>query len=275
MCELLAVSSRHATRLSLSLTALAAHSAAGPRDGWGAAFYQGADAALYREAAPASASPLAQLLQSQGPDTPLAIAHIRHATHGAVTLANTQPFVRELAGRTHVFAHNGHLPGIADAPRFAPDRFRPVGQTDSEQAFCALLQRLLPLWQDPAAPPTPQARLAAVAAFAADLRPFGPANFLYADGEVLFAHSDRRLQADGRIAPPGLHLLARRCRHDRQDLQARGVRVGGGFQEVLLLASVPLSDEAWQPLAEGETVAAAGGRLLARRQAVSADEARG
>lgn len=269
MCELLAISSRHATRLSLSLAALAAHGAAGTptRDGWGAAFYQGADVALYREAAPAGNSALAQLLQAQGPATPLALAHIRRATLGAVTLANTQPFARELAGRTHVFAHNGHLSGIAADPHFALDRFRPVGQTDSEHAFCALLQRLLPLWQDPAAPPTPQARLAVVAAFAATLRQLGPANFLYADGGVLFAHGDRRLQADGRMAAPGLHLLTRRCRHDQESLQAHGVCIGCGFQQVLLLASVPLSGEAWQPLTEGETVAVAGGRLLARQPA--------
>lgn len=267
MCELLAISSRHSTRLTFSLAALAARSSPGSstRDGWGAAFYQGQDVALFREPAPANDSPLVRLLETQGPDTTLAISHIRHATHGDITLANTQPFVRELAGRTHVFAHNGHLPGIAQSARFTPRRFQPVGQTDSEHAFCALMERLAALWQAPSGVPALQARLAVVAAFAADLRELGPANFLYADGEVLFAHGHRRIQSgSGRIEPPGLFMLSRQCHDRHESLQAQGVGIGCGFQEVVLVASVPLSDEPWRPLAEGETVAVSAGRLLAR-----------
>ncbi len=43
--------------------------------------------------------------------TRLLISHIRHATRGALSLANTQPFGREFGGRTHLFAHNGRLEG--------------------------------------------------------------------------------------------------------------------------------------------------------------------
>ena len=267
MCELLAISSRRSTRLSFSLEALAARSGTASlvRDGWGAAFYQGPDAALFREPAPASDSPLVRLLENQGPDTTLAISHLRHATHGALTLANTQPFVRELAGRTHVFAHNGHLPDIEQAPRFTLDRFHPVGQTDSEHAFCALMDRMVQLWRSASQPPSVDARLDLVTAFAADLQELGPANFLYADGEVLFAHGHRRIQpATGRIEPPGLFMLSRQCRDEHEALEADGISVGGGFQDVLLLASVPLSDEPWRPLAEGETVAVSAGQLLTR-----------
>lgn len=46
MCELLALSTRHAAHLNVSLEALVRRSgpACGTRDGWGAAFYQGNDA---------------------------------------------------------------------------------------------------------------------------------------------------------------------------------------------------------------------------------------
>lgn len=266
MCELLAISSRYATRLNFSLQALAERSSPGhsPRDGWGVAFYQGRDVALYREPLPASNNPLVHLLETQGPPTTLAISHIRHATQGAITLANTQPFLRELAGRSHVFAHNGTLPGIAQSPHFALGPYHPVGETDSEHAFCALLARLQALWQPAAPPPPVQTRLAVVADFAAELRKLGPANFLYADGDALFAHGHRRLQAGDRVEPPGLYLLTRTCHAENQPLQAHGVCVDGGFQQVVLLASVPLSEEAWQPLAEGETVAVAAGEVLAR-----------
>jgi predicted glutamine amidotransferase len=265
MCELLAMSSRRATRLTFSLQALAARSGLGhsSRDGWGAAFYQGSDAALFREPVAASDSPLVRMLENQDPSTQMAISHIRHATLGAISLANTQPFVRELGGHTHVFAHNGHLPGIGQDGRFALRHFHPVGETDSEQAFCALLDRLQSLWQA-GDPPALEARLAVVRAFAAELRELGPANFLYADGAVLFAHGHRRIQTSGRIEPPGLFLLERECHDEHEPLQAQGVSVGCGYQQVVLLASVPLSDEPWRHLEEGETVAISEGRLLAR-----------
>lgn len=265
MCELLAMSSRRATRLTFSLQALAARSGLGQstRDGWGAAFYQGLDAALFREPVPASDSPLVRLLEKQGPATQLAMSHIRHAIHGAISLSNTQPFVRELGGRTHVFAHNGHLPGIGQDARFALRHFHPVGETDSEHAFCALMDRLHALWQ-PGAPSLLEARLAVVTTFAAELRELGPANFLYADGEVLFAHGNRRIQDSGRIEPPGLFLLERECHDEGEPLQEQGVSIGCGYQQVVLLASVPLSSESWRPLAEGETVAVSAGQLVAR-----------
>lgn len=267
MCELLAVSSQEPARLSFSLEALAARSALGgkARDGWGVAFYQGPDVALYRETRPASDSPLVRLLETEGPPTTLTLSHLRQATLGAISLANTQPCVRELGGRSHVFAHNGHLPGIQQDPRFALTRFHPVGETDSEFACCALLARLAPLWQDGPAPSL-QARLDVVATFAADLRPLGPANFLYADAELLFAHGHRRTQSSGRIEAPGLHLLNRRCAQPQDTLPVQGVAVGCGYAQAVLLASIPLCDGPWQPLAEGETVVVAQGEVLARHR---------
>ena len=114
MCELLALSSLQAARLTFSLKTLASHGAVDGNspDGWGVAFYQGDDVALFRDTAPAGDSALVHYLETVGSSTPLAISHIRRATQGAVTLANTQPFLRELGGRMHVFAHNGHLPGV-------------------------------------------------------------------------------------------------------------------------------------------------------------------
>ena len=264
MCELLGMSSLRSTQLALSFQALAAHSggASTTRDGWGVAFYQGNDVALYREPVAASDSPLVQFLRSQGPDTSLALSHIRHATRGVRSLANTQPFVRELAGRTHVFAHNGDLPGVERSISLAVDHYRPVGTTDSEHAFCALLERLHGLWQAAVTPPPFAQRWSVVSEFAADLCKLGPANFLYSDGEVLFAHGHRRIQADGRIAAPGLWLWSCHCADPDEPVRASGVTVAPGFQEMVLLASVPLTDEPWRPLAEGEVVAVSAGRLI-------------
>jgi len=270
MCELLAMSSRRSSRLTFSLETLAAHSRppGTQRDGWGAAFYLDNDVSLFREPTAASDSPLVRFLETQGPSTTLAISHIRHATRGAVALSNTQPFVRELAGRMHVFAHNGDLPGIERTGSLAFDRYHPVGTTDSEHAFCALLQRVHGLWDSTSRVPSLEERLSAVSRFAADLRNLGPANFLYADGDALFAHGDRRMQAaTGKAAPPGLFLLSRRCADESECIRARGLSVAPGFREVLLIASVPLTDEKWRPLAQGELVAASAGRVLATKRA--------
>ncbi len=268
MCELLALSSSRPARLTFSLRALAARGSlsSSTRDGWGVAFYQGHDVALFREPAAAADSALVRFLESQGPATGLAISHIRHATRGDVSLANTQPFVRELGGRTHAFAHNGDLAGIYDHPDFTPGPFRPVGQTDSEHAFCALLSRLSALWVAQAAddPPSLHDRQVVLSRFAADLRALGPANFLYADGDALFAHGHRRLhRPGGQPEPPGLWWLQRECAPPTDVDDRAGVAVESSAQSVLLLASVPLSDEAWQPLNEGELLVARAGRRVA------------
>ncbi len=271
MCELLAWSSLQPARLSLSLGTLASHGAIDGTspDGWGVAFYQGDDVALFRDAAPAGDSALVRYLATGGPITPLAISHIRRATQGGVTLANTQPFVRELGGRMHVFAHNGNLPGIWGSAAMAMGRYRPVGQTDSEHAFCALMERLATLW-DRASPPPLDARLSVLASFAVELGALGPANFLYADGDTLFAHGHRRIQRpSGRVEPPGLWMLQRHCHPGDPipDCPAISVMTAGP-QTVTLVASVPLTDEVWRPLAQGELVAIRAGEVVATTLAV-------
>lgn len=266
MCELLALSSSRPLQLSFSLQALAARGGAdgSSHDGWGVAFYQGDDVALFREPAAAADSALVRFLETAGPATDLAISHIRHATQGGVSLANTQPFVRELGGRAHVFAHNGDLPGIYRSEALALGTHRPVGQTDSEHAFCALLERLAPLWQ-PATRPTLDLRMSLLSGFAQDLRALGPANFLYADGDTLFAHGHRRRQRTGqRAGPPGLWTRQRHCGltvHAPDDVS--DPPTAESERAVVWIASVPLAGDDWRPLAEGEVLAVRSGEVLA------------
>ncbi len=265
MCELFAISSPSPTRVSLSLGRLAERGTPGGSlaDGWGVACYDGRDVRVLREPEPAGDSPrLAHVFETGRPYSRLVIAHIRHATRGGVCLANTQPFVRELGGRMHVFAHNGMLPDIDHAFDSPERRFRPVGETDSEVAFCALLNRLEHLWRRE--PPAVAERLAVVKRFAAELRELGPANFLYSDGEVLFAHGDRRTQRDGAIAPPGLHVLVTPRDVGEDALSAAGVMFAAApdARPIALFASVPLSEDRWEPLKEGQVVAVAGGTIV-------------
>ena len=275
MCELFALSSLHPATVRLSFEEFSRHGGlAGPhKDGWGIVFYDGRDVRLLREPEPASESACARLIRDQSPASTTVLSHIRKATRGAPGLANCQPFARELAGRMHLFAHNGDLrPGALESG-FQLGSYRPIGDTDSEHAFCALLERLRPLWLDAPGFPELAARLRIVAEFAASLRPLGPANFLYADGDALFAHGHRRTHADG-VHPPGLHVLERSCPAARARFEAAGLAIESihDRQEVVLVASVPLTaNEPWQPLAEGELIAVRQGRIAARVAPVPAE----
>lgn len=261
------MSSRYPTSVGFSLETLARRGGLdGPhKDGWGVAYFEDRDVFLLRESRPAAESGLVQFMEENGPQSNLVLSHIRQATQGEPALRNTQPFQRELGGRAHVFAHNGNIPGIEDACNLESSRYTPVGDTDSEVAFCFLLERLARLWNPPTGrPPAIELRLEIVADFAAMLRQRGPFNFIYSDGDALFVHAHRRTQNDGNVRPPGLHLLVRSCNEQALDLTQSGVLLAPLAQELALVASVPLTDEPWEPIGEGEVIVLTRGIVYAR-----------
>jgi glutamine amidotransferase len=138
-----------------------------------------------------------------------------------------------------------------------------VGDSDSEWAFCALLERLAPLWSkaDGEVPPLTE-RLSLIAELAEELRALGTANFIYGDSTALFVHADRRTQMDGAIRAPGLYLLQRACWRPGPELAEAGISLATVRQDVSLVASIPLTDELWRPLGAGEVLALQGGRCL-------------
>jgi predicted glutamine amidotransferase len=265
MCELLGLSSNISSTLTLSLSKLAEHG--GPptsiTDGWGVAYYEDFDVRLIKDCATVADSDWLRFLADHDVRSHIVISHIRKATMGERAYRNTQPFTRELAGRMHLFAHNGWLPGIVGCKSFSSLHYRPVGETDSERAFCELLGRMRALWTVPGDVPPLQARLSVIASFAKELRALGPANFLYSDGETLFAHGDRRKNgATGIFGPPGLVLLKRQCPLGGQGGVAHGLWIKNADQFLTLVASVPLTDERWEQLAEGQLVAIANGEVV-------------
>jgi predicted glutamine amidotransferase len=276
MCELLAMSSLEPATLSIALETFSERGGlrAPHKDGWGAAFYAGRDVRRLRDTGAASQSGGIRFLREQEFRSRIVLAHVRQATRGAISLANTQPFARELGGRMHVFAHNGDLLGLEEKTAGEMGHFRPLGETDSEHAFCVLLARMAPLWEGPDPPPL-DARMDVVSAFATLLRGFGTANFLYSDSEYLFVHGHERTQeTSGKIEPPGLFTLCRTCpskRDERRPRPIEGLKLGldAGHQRVTLIASVPLTTEAWEPVGTGEVLALAEGRILARTGAGS------
>lgn len=264
MCELFAMSSRVPANVQASFGEFSRHGglAGSHKDGWGIAWYVDEDVRLLKEPEPASDSACVRFLQEHPFASSMVVSHIRTATRGRTAVENCQPFVRELGGRQHVFAHNGDLDTNRLAKRFPLANFHPVGDTDSEYAFCALLERLRGSSLQAESRPSLDERMHIVADFAAELRAFGPANFVYSDGDALFLHAHKRRHAGGAVKPPGLYVLRRRCPGKVGSPASNALAVE---QELVIAASVPLTTEAgWQALDEGELLVAQHGRLVAR-----------
>ena len=257
MCELFASSSNQPTNVTFSLSEFAKHGGlTGPhKDGWGIAFYANKDAQIIKEPSSASNSKCLSFVKSHHLQSKTVISHIRRATQGEVSLENTQPFWRELGGRAHIFAHNGDLRGITADKHLKHSFAHPLGNTDSEYAFCALMNLLKELWSSGQVPPIEE-RVSKVAYFASLIRPYGPANFIYSDSEYIFAHGHKRMHSDEKeFRPPGLQTLSRNCLIGIESKQGiAGLSIGSSRleQKVVLVASVPLTSENWQPLDEGE-----------------------
>jgi len=247
----------------MSMSELAKHGALEQRshDGWGMAYYEGPDVRLIKEAGPADRSDWIPVIRSMKLESRIVIAHIRRMSKGEREYRNTQPFVRELGGRKHTFAHNGDL-GESFARTLSVGSFRPIGTTDSEFAFCSLLGLLEPLWRRVDKTPTLSERLTVIQEFAKTIRLLGPANFIYSDGDVVFAHGHVRRQADGVFRPPGLYRLTRPC-VEPNAFETPPVSITGRTQQgVTLLASVPLSDEPWEPAETGKVLVVKNGEVV-------------
>jgi predicted glutamine amidotransferase len=233
------------------------------RDGWGFAFYEGGDAQIYREAGPAASSEWMHFLRNHQHLSQCIISHIRKATIGEIALRNTQPFSRVLAGFRHVFCHNGILADIHH--KIEATHLSPIGETDSEYAFCFLLAQMESLWSS--GRPELALRAELIRSVFDRFAELGPANFLYSDGEYLYAYANRRLQSSGGCEPPGMYYLYRDCDHDRGvqplvGLELNGIERNTG-QKVVLFASVPLSNERWLPLQENQLIVAINGCIVA------------
>ncbi len=91
--------------------------------------------------------------------------------------------MRELWGFNWVFAHNGNL--VDFAPKLH-SHFYPVGTTDSELAFCWIMQELA---KSHAGMPTLHELSITLARPGAAHQPHGTFNFLLSNGQALWAHA--------------------------------------------------------------------------------------
>ncbi len=258
MCELLGMECNVPTDIVFSFTGLCRRGGgtAPHADGWGLAFYEGRAARVFLDPSPAAASPLARFLSENPIKTLLAVGHIRKRTRGETTLANTHPFVRELWGRHWVFAHNGTLRTVR---RKKLGRFQPIGGTDSEHAFCVMLEALRSSFPD--YPRRPSELWSAVAELGADLGDHGSFNFLLGDGRHLYARCGTKLCYIIRKSPFGAATLA------DADVRVDFSEVTTPRDRVAVIATVPLTaDETWVQGTPGSLWVFDGGLLRATLQ---------
>lgn len=242
MCELLGMSANVPTDIVFSFTGLMQRGGrTGPhRDGWGIAFYEGKGLRLFQDPQASSESEVAQLVQRYPIKSETVIGHIRQANVGRVSLANTHPFVRELWGCNWCFAHNGQLADFHPEPGF----YLPVGDTDSEAAFCDLLNQLRLAYPQPV---SVEILLPTLIEACNRYRHLGVFNCLLSNGEWLFAFCTSKLAQITRRAPFG-------------PAQLKDVDVTVDFQSqttpndvVTVLATEPLTaNETWTLYQPGE-----------------------
>ncbi|MGC4000450.1 MAG: class II glutamine amidotransferase [Anaeromyxobacter sp.] len=157
-------------------------------DGWGIGYYPGGEpsATVLKEPAPPSASIRSQLVEAwEHLESSLFVLHVRRATWGAVTDANTQPFQRAWGRRDWLFAHAGSLRIRPELERHAT--FEPVGSTDTELIFCELMNRVAECgWHS-----LGEADLDTLRGWLRSLNELGALTAVLSDGRDLCVYADR------------------------------------------------------------------------------------
>ena len=259
MCQLLGMNSRLPASLTLSFTGFSQRGGCTDHhsDGWGIAFFEsdgqtpGRAARHFVDKESASTSPIAQMLRSYPIKSHNVVAHVRKATVGAVTLENCHPFVRELWGRYWFFAHNGDLKDFNPPLHGA---FKPVGSTDSELAFCWLMQELN---KSHASVPSVQELTHTLAELTPRIAKHGTFNFLLSNGQALWAHASTKLHYVLREYPfSAVHLKDEDVSMDLSDFN------GPDDRQVIVVTEPLTTNESWVPMASGELRAFQDGALL-------------
>lgn len=246
MCELLGMSANVPTDICFSFTGLVQRGGrTGPhKDGWGITFYEGLGCRTFKDPMPSFNSPIARLVQDYPIKSCAVVSHIRQANRGKVALENTHPFTRELWGRHWTFAHNGQLRGFK---QLKTGSYRPVGQTDSEYAFCWLLARLAERY--PRTPSNWPPVFRYIASLADELRRKGIFNMLLSDGRFVMGYCSTELYWITRRAPFGKATLI------DQDVEIDFQRQTTPNDVVTVIATQPLTgNETWHRVAPGESV---------------------
>ena len=190
MCQLLGMNCATPTDITFSFRGFSQRAGitSDHCDGFGIAFFEDKACRLFADNQSAVESPIAEFIRNYPIKSRNVIAHIRKATQGKINLENSHPFSRELWGRQWIFAHNG------DLHNFKPElvgRFTPVGNTDSELAFCYLLEQLVKRFGY--VEPTLDQVFDVLLEISPQIAEHGTFNFCLSNGQALFAYAITKL----------------------------------------------------------------------------------
>ena len=256
MCQLLGMNCAAPTDITFSFKGFSQRAGitSDHSDGFGIAFFEDKACRLFVDNQSAVESPIAEFVRNYPIKSRNVIAHIRKATQGKITLENSHPFSRELWGRQWIFAHNG------DLHQFHPSlsaRFTPVGNTDSEWAFCYLLDQLVERFGY--IEPDLEQIFNTLAEISPQIAEYGTLNFCLSNGQALFSFNTTKL-----------HWLVRE--YPFQPAQLIDIDVEVDFSEVTtpedrvaVITTEPLThNEHWHSFLPGELILFKDGKPVQR-----------
>ncbi len=183
MTQLLGINTQEELNVSFSFRMPSSFEEKTP-DGWGYAFYHGTEWQSFKESL--DMDKILRLgvktMSSHEFICKTFMSHIRYATLGKATYDNTHPFDRDLFDSSWFFAHHGHLRlyrHIVNSMEF----IKPVGDTDSETAFCVILEEIRKYGRLP----SDKDLAITILKTAKGLSKQGGLNFLISNGEMLHA----------------------------------------------------------------------------------------
>ncbi len=244
MCQLLGMNCNTPTDISFSFEGFALRGGETDQhcDGWGISFFEANACRSFHDTVAACTSPVAEFIRNYPIKSLNVIAHIRKATIGEVNLQNTQPYHRELWGQQWAFAHNGDLWNY-QFPNTLPAQ--PIGSSDSEAAFCHLMNTLRKKSQ--VTPLSAQEIYLTLQEESQIIAKFGTFNFLLTNGDYLFARCTTKLCYIIRKAPfSHAHL-------SDKDMSINFNEHTTKNDKVAVIATEPLTDnEEWTHFQNGE-----------------------
>ena len=258
MCELLGMNCATPTDITFSFKGFTQRAGitSDHADGFGIAFFEEKACRLFIDCQSAVLSPLAEFVRNYPIKSRNVIAHIRKATQGKIELENNHPFMRELWGRHWIFAHNGDL---KDYDPHLTGQFMPVGSTDSERAYCYILQELRQRFGKD------EPSLNQIFEFLAEVSPtiaeHGTFNFIMSNGQALFS-----------FATTNLHWIVREWPFQHAHLKDMDVKIDFSTvtkpeDRVAVVATAPLTDnEVWHQYQPGELIWFQDGKVHERKQ---------
>lgn len=222
------------------------------KDGWGMAMYRDDSVWSIHDPRPSSDSDMAEVMSNTSLKCHIVISHIRQANVGHVCLPNTHPFSRLLWNKTWTYAHNGQLDTPQDLDIL---NHHPLGTTDSERAFCWIVEQLLAQFGDTM--PEVKDLTKTLSGLCGRLRKKGVFNMMLSNGQYLFCYCTTKLHWITRRAPFKPATLA------DEDITVDFKEVTTDKDVVTVIATQPLThDETWQQMQAGELCVFEAGELI-------------